>query len=1501
MELLLSLGTPAPGAARPRRDVSVELDAFTPIAQLRDALVAWMFAQGDAVPPDPVLVAIHDGRARGLAPDVSVFDARLLSGYEVDVVTRAEVHRMGAGSADAPPAHPGVSLDVTSGPAAGRTVTFGPGRHVVGRAPECDVTLDDASMSRQHFGIEVTVPPGGGPLLVQVDPNPEATNGTFLDARRLEEPTPWQIEEALFAGSSQMVLRGARFDTVGHRDRLGQVSFNRLPYRRPVVRSRALTPLAAPPERPGKRRFPLVTLLLPIVGAVAITVLTKQYEFLLLAGLSPLMMVSNHVSEGRSSRGSYSRDKAEFDEKVGARLVEVNEALSGERSERMLAAPDVPLLNRQAAGRLGRLWERPRASADFLDLRVGLGTTATRVTTPVNDGGDPELRSTAEAALSVSQSLSLVPATVNLDEARVTGLWGTAEAVAGLGAALVTQAATLHSPEDLVIAAAIPTSQIATWGWLKWLPQTRSVTSPLEGAQLVDERGGDDLLRRLLDVVAVRANHDQLAGAPWPRVLFVCHEGAHVNRATLATLLDVAGAAGVVTLWIGEDHSQLPRQCRATLRCSPPLQHASLLRYTDPERDDVGFDLEGINPLTATTIARTLAPVRDVSAASATTGIPRVVNLFDLPGLPPCQPEVLAQQWAKPHPYGLLCELGIGPEGSFVLDLVAEGPHALVAGTSGAGKSELLQSLVLTLAARYSPDRLNFLFIDYKGGAGSAELGPLPHTVGSVTNLDERLALRALASLRAELRRRMAVLDGRAKDLADMLKVAPAEAPPSLVIVVDEFATLVKEIPDFVAGIVDIAQRGRSLGIHLVLATQRPTGAVNDNILANTNLRIALRVLDVGDSKAVIDAGDAAGIPVPLRGRAFARTGPGALQPFQCAWSGAPNRPEEQATPVLIHPYPFSAGALSGGLPSAPAPAAEEMAHETQLSALVRACREAATLARLDPPRRPWVEPLPERVSLDDLLALDTATASRVADPGRTVLLGLGDLPEEQRQTVVDVDLEASGGLLIFGSGGAGKTTLLRTIAAGLARQGTPDEVQLFVFDFAGRSLAQLEELPHVAATATSDDLEKVTRMLTVLEREIERRRRILADARAESVSALRATSRARPVPSLPRIVVLMDNYATFHATFEGGLLYRWVTSFQQLVTDGRQVGVHVVITNSRQLGIPLALSSAVAARVVMRMANPDELVGLGVTRKAASGSDLGDGRCFIPSAFEVQAATVSEDPLGSAQASAISALADKLRAEGMTKADALKELPSVVTLDLDDVAPPVPGGLRVGLGLADLTLATVTVDLGRQNFVVLGPPLSGRSSALAAVATALAGGPAAPQLIGLGGLTSPLAQLDCWDVAGFGRSKHLSALAAAAATVEGDEGDEVKLVVVIDSAEDFESMEYGMTLEPLVRSDAVRVVATAEVSTLERAYSGWMAELKRNRAVLMLQPESAGDVESVTRARPALRPGQPFPPGRGVLVDHGTAVLVQVRWAGPAPEPTSRARRPEATSRALG
>ena len=272
----------------------------------------------------------------------------------------------------------------------------------------------------------------------------------------------------------------------------------------------------------------------------------------------------------------------------------------------------------------------------------------------------------------------------------------------------------------------------------------------------------------------------------------------------------------------------MPRQAKATFGCVPQLGGTLALSsvwFTEPEAPPEQFELEPANARLIDQVAMSLAPLRDATAASATTAIPRVVPLLSLFGPELPTPLSIAERWAEPKPYGLRAPIGIGPAGPLELDLVEHGPHALIGGTSGAGKSELLQSIVAALIHEYPPTRLTFLFVDYKGGAASVGVRRRARTPSATSPTSTpSLSLRALTSLRAELNHRMRLMEGKAKDLAEMLERYPDEAPPSLVIVVDEFATLVKEVPDFVAGIVDIAQRGRSLGVHLILATQRPSG-----------------------------------------------------------------------------------------------------------------------------------------------------------------------------------------------------------------------------------------------------------------------------------------------------------------------------------------------------------------------------------------------------------------------------------------------------------------------------------------------------------------------------------------------------------------------------------------------------------------------------------------------------------------------------------------------------
>jgi DNA segregation ATPase FtsK/SpoIIIE, S-DNA-T family len=1559
MELLLELRYAAGRSAR-HADVRVDVDPEDTVAALTEALTSDARRRGFAPPPAGVGLR-RAGSGRPLDPADLVVDTGLVSGETVELVdtaTAAPLPERTVPRAAPPPAAPpppppavprampppdppapaaapapdrpvgpvtaeldlrhgqalpgdlrasdGLTLDVTAGPAVGRVV---PLRHdvTVGRAAGCTIVVDDPTLSREHFALQVT-----SDRRVFVVPNPAATNGTVVSGEPLAEAREARPGDVIEAGSSVFAVRRGVAEETRRRDRLGQVPFNRVPYRRTVVWPQRLDPVPAPPDVPTTGRLSLAAALAPLAGAAVMVVIFDNYYFLCMALMSPFMLVFRHMSAKRGGKRRYRSDRAAYLENLDAATRTLDEALHRERLARLAAAPDLAELARQAMLHMPRLWERNRLAGDLLSLRLGLGDLESQVSLDIAGSGDPELRAEGQARLAHQRRVEDVPITVDLLDVGVAGLWGDPAQVASAGRALVAQAACLHSPEDLVIAAALGPAMTGPGGdaagdWLKWLPHVRSTTSPLEGPHLATgAEASDALVANLLKVAADRTERlgsspAAAAGRLWPRVLLVVDEAADPDRALLSQLLDVAPAYGIHALWLGGSELQVPRQCQAVVSCRG-TGRTGRVRFTDPARPDREVELDGADPATARSIARSLAPLRDASATSQTTAIPRVVPLFDVLGLDgdhgaPPTPAAVVDRWSADRSDRgdrgdrLEVPIGMSAHGVLTLDLVEQGPHTLIGGTSGSGKSELLQSLVLSLAANHPPTRLNLLFVDYKGGASAASFRDLPHTVGYVTNLSGRLSLRALTSLRAELQRRMALMEGRAKDLREMLAVAPDEAPPSLVIVVDEFAALVKEIPDFVAGMVDIAQRGRSLGVHLVLATQRPTGVVNENILANTNLRIALRMLNPADSGNVVGSRDAADIPVPLRGRAYARTGPQTLVPFQCAWSGAPAVADQQVRAVGVRP--FDGGDGAGAVLQPPVlddPAGGEggtaAGGTTQLDVLVSVCAEAARSLALPPARRPWVEPLPEVLPLDTVTSRVDGTVgtggahpgSPHPDPGRVAVLGLYDDPENQAQHVAAVDLEAAGGLVVFGTGGTGKTTLLRTVALGLARQGTVDEVRIYALDFASRSLDQLADLPHCGAVIAGDDVEATCRLLTLLDLEIDRRRDALSRARAENLGAYRHQTGS---PGFPRILLLVDGYGGFHSTFDKSDRFRWLTRYQRIVSAGRQVGVHCVIANDRRIGMPPSLLSAIGARLALRTSTPEELAALGVPAKVARDAELPAGRGFLHGTTEVQVACVAGDPSARAQAQAIGHAAARLAAADPRRVPPIPALPDDAERD---ALPPATAALSAPLGPVDLGLGTATVDLDRQSMVVIGPPSSGRSTALATVARGLRAstGPGV-ELCALAGPASPLRHLDLWDDAAFGPDDQAGLVERLADGLVGDPGRAVRVVLFVDAAEDVDGPAVLRHLETVARHAAVRLVVACEAGTVTKAYTGWLSGLRRHRTALVLQPDSPAAVDVAAGVKPELRPGQELPAGRGIFVANRRWQLVQVaRDPGP-------------------
>jgi S-DNA-T family DNA segregation ATPase FtsK/SpoIIIE len=1444
MELLLRVHR-GEGAAV---DVRVEIEPDVPVAQLAAALADAVGLDGQ---PAPRLTHVRRGEV--LDPALEVGAARLVSGDDLLVGATQTV--------PPPPPVPAraVSLDVLAGPDSGHSAVLDRGRYVLGRGDDCELVVSDPTVSRRHVDIEV-----GLDWTVTITPLGGTENGVAVNDVPVEEPTAVVGDDVVTLGATRVAFR--EFIRAGDEaiDRLGQVEFHRTPYRPVKVHSRELEPLGPVPARPEPRRFQIFSVLAPLAAGLVLFAFTRQIQFLAIILISPLAMVGNWFEDRRSGRTRFKDQLAAFHDRIDRRKDEVGRALAAERVERVRSAPDLADLARRADLRTIDLWPRGRRADDFLTVRVGLADTTSQVTAPVAAGGDEELRAEAAEALAGQRDMPGVPVALPLAELGVLAVHGDPDQVDDVVASLVVQLACLHSPEDLVMAAALTTERSAA-GWTKWLPHTRSVTSPMAGAHLATtQHGARRLLAELIEVAELRTAEDHRGDRRWPWVLVVLDGDLDPDPTLVSQLLERCPEAGISVVWACTSEARVPRQATAVVDCQLADEFGrATLWQTDPDVEPVPVELGRVHPEVADRVARRLAPVRDASVTTPTTAIPRTAPLLSVLGTPDPDPDWVLARWRTDRRYGLEAQIGLSAAGVFSLDLVADGPHALIGGTSGAGKSELLQSLVASLITRYPPSRLNFLFVDYKGGASSTVFRDVPHTVGYVTNLDALLSLRALTSLRAELDRRMRLLEGRAKDLEEMLARHPEDAPPSLVIVVDEFATLVKEVPEFVAGMVDIAQRGRSLGIHLVLATQRPSGSVNENILANTNLRLSLRMLDVAESNAVIGSPEAADIPVPLRGRAFARLGPRELIAFQSAFAGAP-MDQDEAVEVVVAPFtPESAGPV-GAPTSRPGVAGSTRTHlDAVLDAVLGAAERSALLA----PRAPWCEVLPEHLVLDDVLA-DPRGDVPADRAGRLLTLGLVDDPEHQDQYPAVVDLEEGGGLLVFGSGGSGKTTLLRTAALTAASSARPEDLVIVGIDFASRALRSIAPLPHVAALATGDDLEAVTRVIALLSAELEQRRQVLAEARAETLTAYRDQG-----GTLPRILVLVDGYTNLAATLTGGSytsgLDQWLETFNRVVVDGRQAGIHCVLTADRRNGVPAVLHSSIAHRLVLRQADQGGYTDLGIPTATAKDLDLAPGRGLWPSGHFVQVACVADEADGSAQADALAERAGKMGGRSP-----LKTSPLPTDVPLAALAPVDPPG--VPLGVCDLTLATFAVDAEHSSVLVAGLPRSGRSTTAATLAAGLEALGHERWSVGPG--SSPLAVGADPHRSGFGRTEAIAPVLDDLIAALDSRPTARPRVLVVDDLDSLDDASLTSRWERLAGHEGVRVVATIEVRNVSGfSMNPLLNEVRKARRSIYLQPDDPLELFQLTGVKAPMRPGTAMPPGRGVAFVDRRPTLVQV------------------------
>ncbi len=1219
-----------------------------------------LYVDGQRVPPDQPVAdspvrpgcVISLGDPSGCLPPepTGIVEVRVVSGPGAGTVSRLSVGTatISAGGADTGGADTGGAYSVGA---------YSDGAYSSGASPVIQVLVS-----------------GRGSCQLAADP----ALGATLDGEPVTSLADWRPGQQLAVGGS--VLELAPYEPPDAALRISRdgagLDFNRPPRLLPPLRETKFQ-LPTPPSRGERRPLPILMAVVPLLMGVGMAFAIHQVYMLAMCAFSPVMVIGNYISDRKSGRRSYTAQMAAYREHKARIENDAQDALVAERAIRRFDCPDPAAVLTLATGPRRRLWERRRSDPDFLLLRVGTASlpSAVELRDPTQD----------QHRQQVFWEISGAPVTISLAERGVMGVAAQGGLPRAAGRWLVAQVATLHSPHDVQLCVLTDGSGRDSWEWARWLPHCQH---PAGGSAALIGNDAETVAARIAELLAIVKDRQRAAAqsgiqqATFRQAsMVVVLDGSRRLRSLpgVIQLLREGPAVGVYAICLDSDERLLPAECQAVAAILPgrgqpgagPAAGAPAGAFAAPFTATGGAGVlrvqqagspvisparpDLVGPGWCLLLARSLAPIRDISDDEDGAGIPASSRLLDVLSLEPPAADAVIGRWAAGG-RSTMAVVGESYDGPFGIDLRRDGPHGLIAGTTGAGKSELLQTIVAALAVANRPDEMTFVLVDYKGGSAFKDCVSLPHTVGMVTDLDSHLVGRALESLSAELTRREHILAGvGAKDIEDytvLLDTGRRMTPlPRLLIVIDEFASMARELPDFVTGLVNIAQRGRSLGIHLLLATQRPSGVVSPEIRANTNLRIALRVTDTTESSDVIDAPDAAHIAKSTPGRAYVRLGHSSLIPFQAGRIGG-RRPGAVAVaepPWLVRTDWAQAGRLAPDRPARRGGPAEE---ETDLKALVTAIREATGKLDIPAQHSPWLAPLPVTLLL---ASLERPSLKEPGAPGSGVALppapyGITDLPAEQAQRTAVIDFAGFGHMMAAGAPRSGRSQLLRTIAGSLALSHSCADVHLYGIDCGNGALLPVADLPHCGAVVQRTQVERSARLISRLGQELTRRQELLASGGFADIGEQRMAAASGAAPGgmaasggidapLPHIVILLDRWEGFTTTLgeiDAGRLQDVVT---RILGEGTGAGMHLVITGDRSL-IAGRVAALTDDKVAFRLPDRDDFNMIGL-RPRELPDDIPAGRTFRSgTGTETQIALLVPDATGPGQAAALREIA---------------------------------------------------------------------------------------------------------------------------------------------------------------------------------------------------------------------------------------------------------------------
>ncbi|BBC32521.1 ATP/GTP binding protein membrane protein [Streptomyces graminofaciens] len=1113
--------------------------------------------------------------------------------------------------------------------------------------------------------------------------------------------------------------------------------------------------LEAPPELPRGQQEGMLMQILPTLGMGSSVVFyfasPNAHPFMRIMGVVMLvstvaMVVAQIVRHRRGTQGQMADVRRDYLKYLAQTRRTVRRTGLKQRDAQLYLHPSPEQLWSVVAEG-SRVWERRVGDADFGQIRIGLGPQQLASplvapdTAPV-DELEPLCAGAMQRFLAVHGQLDGLPVAVSMRAFYHVTVSGEPESAQATARALVAQLTTLHSPDDLMLAVVAAPGAVGRWDWTKWLPHSQ-LPGQFDGSG-TRRLFGDDLgeLEQLLSARLEGRPRFSREGQPLldqPHLVVVLDGGIVPPTSAFAA---AEGLQGVTIIEVVPGELDQPR--------------GGLSVVVRPERlwldsgNGVAYEgtPDGLSLPAAEALARQLAPLR---MGGGDDDEPLLANLdfTDLLGLGDAASVDVGRTWRpRSTPERLRVPIGVGEDGRPVmLDLKEAaqdgmGPHGLCVGATGSGKSELLRTLVLGLAVTHSSETLNFVLADFKGGATFAGMSQMPHVAAVITNLADDLTLvdRMGDAIRGELQRRQELLRsaGNYANIHDYEKARAAGAPleplASLVLVIDEFSELLTAKPDFIDMFIQIGRIGRSLGVHLLLASQRLEEGRLRGLDTYLSYRIGLRTFSAAESRAALGVPDAYHLP-SVPGSGYLKFGTDEMTRFKAAYvsgtyhAGGPEVSRDRM-PIERRPALFTATPVPV-VYAAPDPAQVQAAAARQEDDALADTVLDVIVQRLEgqgvPAHQVWLPPLDQAPTLDQLLPPLTTTAERglqaaeyTRPGGLTVPLGLIDKPFEQKREVLYRDFSgAAGHMMVVGGPQSGKSTLLRTLVTSFALTHTPHEVQFYCLDFGGGGLTSLADLPHVGGVASRLDPERVRRTVAEVAGILNRREQFFRANGIDSIVTYRRRRAAGDLPGEPwgDVFLLIDGWGNFKGDYDvlEGVVH-------DIAGRGLGYGIHVVLSASRYMEVRAALKDQILGRLELRLGDPmdsefDRKVAVNVPTGVPGRGQVPEKLHYMTALPRIDSSPDAED-LSEATAQLVRA------AKGSWQGPAA---PTVRLLPRKLPADQLPKGFEfpqqgIAIGIDEANLEPVFVDFETDPFfLIFGESESGKTNLLRLMAKQIA------------------------------------------------------------------------------------------------------------------------------------------------------------------------------------